>query len=173
MNRKYTIEEYSRLVGKIRGVFPDVGMTTDIMVGFPSETDAQFNDTYNFIKEMKFSRLHVFRYSPREGTPAAKYPEQISPHISAERSNIIRELGYQLANEFRLEMLGKEMEVLVEDSRSASILLAKSNLLAGFTGNYIRVLMDVPDDMINSMIRVRLVEVEGEFVKGEWPSATV
>lgn len=161
MNRRYTTEEYALLVEKIREAFPNVGVTTDIMVGFPSETETQFNDTCNFIKAMEFSRLHVFRYSPRKGTPAANYPGQIPPHISAERSNIIRELGYQLANEFRLKMLGKEMEVLIEDSREG-----KSNLLAGFTGNYIRVLVDVPDDMINLMIKVRLVEIEGEFVNG-------
>jgi len=167
MNRKYTTEEYARLVEKIRGAFPDVGITTDIMVGFPSETEGQFDDTYNFVNAMEFSRLHVFRYSKRKGTPAANYPNQISPHISSKRSNIIRELGYQLANEFRLKMLNKEMEVLVEDSREG-----KSNLLAGFTGNYIRVLVDVPDDMINLMIRVKLVEVEGEFVKGLWSAKT-
>ncbi len=161
MNRKYTTEEYARLVEKTRGVFPDVGITTDIMVGFPSETEGQFNDTYNFIKAMKFSRLHVFRYSPRKGTPAANYPNHIPPHISAMRSNIIRELGHQLANEFRLKMLGKKMDVLVEDSREG-----KSHLLAGFTGNYIRVLVDVPDEMINVMTKVRLVEIDGEFVKG-------
>ena len=167
MNRRYTTAEYARLIEKVRGAFPDVGITTDIMVGFPSETEAQFKDTYNFIKAMKFSRLHVFRYSPREGTPAANYPNQIPARIAAERGYIIRELGYQLAGEFRLTMLGREMAVLIEDSREG-----KSNLLAGFTGNYIRVLVDVSDDMINKMIRVRLGEIEGEFVKGVWSAKT-
>ncbi|HIE28986.1 TPA: tRNA (N(6)-L-threonylcarbamoyladenosine(37)-C(2))-methylthiotransferase MtaB [Candidatus Poribacteria bacterium] len=161
MGRRYTVEEYACLVGKIRATFPDVGITTDIMVGFPSETDAQFNDTYNFIKEMAFSRLHVFRYSPRRGTPAASYPGRIPAKVSATRSEAVRELGHRLAEEFHTQMLGKVMEALVEDSREG-----KDNLLTGFTGNYIRVLMDVPDTMINRMIRVRLVELEDGFVKG-------
>ena len=160
MGRRYTVEEYARLVGKLRATFPDVGITTDIMVGFPSETEAQFNDTYDFIKNMAFSRLHVFRYSPREGTPAANYLDQIPPDISITRSEAVRKLGHRLAEEFHLKMLGKVMEVLVEDSREG-----KDNLLAGFTGNYIRVLMNVPDTTINRMIQVRLIELEDGFVK--------
>ncbi|MFQ6042169.1 MAG: tRNA (N(6)-L-threonylcarbamoyladenosine(37)-C(2))-methylthiotransferase MtaB [Candidatus Poribacteria bacterium] len=161
MGRRYTVEEYARLVEKLRATFPDAGITTDIMVGFPSETDSQFNDTYDFIKKMAFSRLHVFRYSPRRGTPAASYPDQIPADISAARSEAARELGHRLVEEFHLKMLGRVMGVIVEDSREG-----KDNLLAGFTGNYIRVLMDVPDAMINQMIRVRLVELEGRFVRG-------
>jgi len=160
MGRRYTVEEYARLVGKLRATFPDVGITTDIMVGFPGETDAQFNDTYDFINKMAFSRLHVFRYSPRKGTPAARYPGRIPPEISIARSEAVRELGRRLAEEFHTKMLGKVMKVLVENSREG-----KNSLLSGFTGNYIRVLMDVPDTMINRMIQVRLIELEDEFVK--------
>ena len=161
MGRRYTVEEYARLVEKLRATFPDVGITTDIMVGFPSETDAQFNDTYNFINKIAFSRLHVFRYSPRRGTPAVRYPGRIPQDVSAARSEAVRELGHRLAKEFHTKMLGKVMKVLVEDSREG-----KDNLLAGFTGNYIRVLVDVPNTMINRMIQVRLIELEDGFVKG-------
>jgi len=160
MGRRYTVEEYARLIGKLRATFSDVGITTDIMVGFPSETDAQFNDTYDFIKKMAFSRLHVFRYSPRKGTPAANYQDRIPPDISITRSEAVRELGHRLAEEFHIKMLGKVMEVLVEDSREG-----RDNLLAGFTGNYIRALMNVPETMINQMIQVRLIELEDGFVK--------
>jgi threonylcarbamoyladenosine tRNA methylthiotransferase MtaB len=162
MGRRYTIEEYARLVEKLRATFPEVGITTDIMVGFPSETDEQFNDTCAFIEEIAFSRLHVFRYSPRKGTPAACYPERVSPDIAAVRSETGRKLGQRLAEEFRFKMLGKVMEVLVEDSKEG-----KDGLLAGFTGNYIRVLIDVPETMINEMIRVRLIELKNGFVKGK------
>ena len=162
MGRRYTVAEYSRLVEKLRATFPDVGITTDIMVGFPGEADAQFTDTYNFIQTMAFSRLHVFRYSPRKGTPAARYSDQVPPHISTARSESIRKLGNRLAEEFRMNMLEKEMEVLVEESREGT-----ENLLAGFTGNYIRVLMDVPDSMINQMVRVRLTELTDGFMRGE------
>jgi threonylcarbamoyladenosine tRNA methylthiotransferase MtaB len=161
MGRRYSVEEYASLVEKLRATFPDVGITTDIMVGFPSETEAQFNDTYNFIKQMAFSRLHVFRYSPRRGTPAARYPGRIPPDISVARSEAVRDLGHRLAEEFHLKMLGKVMKVLVEYSREG-----KDKLLAGFTGNYMRVLLDVPKTMINQMIRVRLTELENGFVKG-------
>ena len=162
MGRRYTVAEYARLVEKLRATFSDVGITTDIMVGFPGETDAQFTDTYNFIQTMAFSRLHVFRYSPREGTPAARYPDQVPPHISTARGECIRKLGDRLAEAFRMNMLGKEMEVLVEESREGT-----ENLLAGFTGNYIRVLMDVPNSMINQMVRVRLTELTDGFMRGE------
>ncbi|MBM3236014.1 tRNA (N(6)-L-threonylcarbamoyladenosine(37)-C(2))-methylthiotransferase MtaB [Candidatus Poribacteria bacterium] len=167
MGRRYTVEEYAHLVEKLRATFPDVGITTDIMVGFPGETDAQFNDTYDFINEMAFSRLHVFRYSSRKGTPAARYPGRIPPEISIARSEAARELGHRLAEEFHAKMLGKVMEVLVEDSRES-----KNSLLSGFTGNYIRVLMDVPDTMINRMMQVRLIENEDDFVKAELSGVT-
>jgi threonylcarbamoyladenosine tRNA methylthiotransferase MtaB len=162
MRRRYTTEQYAYLVEKLRVSFPNVGLTTDVMVGFPGETDADFEESLRFVQEIGFNQLHVFRYSPRRGTPAADYPDQVPPHVSAERSTVMITLGRRLGFEFRRRMLGKTMEVLVEDSREG-----KEQHLAGFTGNYLRVLTDLPDPAINQVLPVKLVGLEKEFVRAE------
>ena len=162
MRRRYTRAEFSRLVEKLRASFPDVGITTDVIVGFPGETDADFEDSLQFVEEIGFSQLHVFRYSPRRGTPAADYADRIPPHISAERSKAMIALGKQLGINFRKRMLGKTMNVLVEDSREGT-----DGHLAGFTENYLRVLTAVPDSMVNRILPVKLTALEGEFIRAE------
>ncbi len=162
MRRRYTTGGFAYLVEKLRAAFPDVGLTTDVMVGFPGETDADFEDSLRFVEAIGFSQLHVFRYSPRRGTPAADYADQIPPHISVERSKAMIALGKRLGLEFRRRMLGKTMEVLVEDSREG-----KDGKLAGFTGNYLRVLMDLPNLAINQTLPVKLMDLEGKFIQAE------
>ena len=162
MRRRYTRAEFSRLVEKLRTSFPDVGITTDVMVGFPGETDADFEDSLQFVEEIGFNQLHVFRYSPRRGTPAADYSDHVPPHVSAERSKAMIALGKQLGVEFRERMLGKTMNVLVEESREGA-----DGHLAGFTENYLRVLTDVPDSAVNRILPVKLTALEGEFIRAE------
>ena len=162
MRRQYTTDEYGRLVEKLRLAFPSVAVTTDVMVGFPGETDADFADSLQFVEAMGFSQLHVFRYSPRQGTAAAEYPDQIPPHISAARSKAMIALGKKLRDKFRRRMLGKTMNVLVEDSREG-----ENRQLAGFTGNYLRVLLDCTDSAINQILPVKLLALDGEFIQGE------
>lgn len=162
MRRDYTTVQYAELVDKIRKLFPDVGITSDVMVGFPGETDKHFSETCKFIEAMKFSQLHVFRYSAREGTAAADFTDEVSPKIAKERSQIVRDLGEKLYKDFRRKMLGKKMQVLVEDSREG-----KRNWLAGFTGNYIRTILDLSQNFANKIITVRLIELEDDFVVAE------
>ena len=162
MRRRYTRTEFSRLVEKLRTSFPDVGITTDVMVGFPGETDADFEDSLQFVEEIGFNQLHVFRYSPRRGTPAADYSDHVPPHVSAERSKTMIALGKRLGVDFRKRMLGKTMGVLVEESREGV-----DGHLAGFTENYLRVLTDVPDSAVNRILRVKLTALEGEFIRAE------
>ena len=162
MRRRYTTEQFSRLVEKLRTSFLDVGITTDVMVGFPGETDADFEESLQFVEEIGFSQLHVFRYSPRRGTPAADYTDHVPPHVSAERSKAMIALGQQLGSNFRNRMLGKTMNVLVEDSHEGA-----DGHLAGFTENYLRVLTDVPDSMVNRILQVKLTAMEGEFIRAE------
>ena len=162
MRRRYTTAEFSRLVEKLRASFPDVGITTDVMVGFPGETDADFEDSLQFVEEIGFSQLHVFRYSPRRGTPAADYADHVPPHVSAERSKAMITLGKRLGIEFRKRLLGQTMNVLVEESREGA-----DGHLAGFTENYLRVLIDVPDSVVNRILPVKLTALEGEFIRGE------
>ena len=160
MRRRYTTSEFAHLVENLRRVFgDDVGITTDIMVGFPGETDAHFEESCRFVEEVGFSQLHVFRYSPRKGTPAATYPDQVSPHVSAARSQTMIALGERLNTTFRQRMLGKQKAVLIEASREG-----KNNHLAGFTDNYLRVLVDAPESAINQIQRVTLGTLEGDCI---------
>ena len=160
MRRRYTTAEFAHLVENLRGVFgSDVGITTDIMVGFPGETDALFQDSCRFVERIGFSQLHVFRYSPRKGTPAATYPDQVPPHVSAARSQTMIALGERLNTEFRQRMLGKQKPVLIEASREG-----QENRLAGFTDNYLRVLVDAPESAINQVRHVTLDRLAGACI---------
>ena len=160
MRRRYTTAAFAHLVENLRRVFGgDVGITTDIMVGFPGETDAHFEESCQFVEEIGFSQLHVFRYSPRKGTPAATYPDQVSPHISAARSQAMIALGERLNTAFRQRMLGKQKDVLIEASREG-----ENNHLAGFTDNYLRVLVDAPESAINQIQRVTLGALTGDCI---------
>lgn len=160
MRRRYTTADFAHLVENLRRVFDDdVGITTDIMVGFPGETDTHFEESCRFVEEIGFSQLHVFRYSPRKGTPAATYPDQVSPHISAARSQEMIALGERLNTAFRQRMLGKQKTVLIEASREG-----ENNRLAGFTDNYLRVLVDAPESEINKIQRVTLGALEGNWI---------
>ena len=153
MRRRYTTDEFSKLTEHLRSVFPDAGLTTDIMVGFPGETARDFEDSLRFVEQIGFSQLHVFRYSPKRGTPAAEYPDQLAPHISAERSQRMIASGQRSSQTFRQQMVGKEAKVLIEDRRHG-------DLLTGSTGNYLRTAVDVPDSQINQVIPVTLTGVE-------------
>lgn len=163
MRRRYTTAQFTQLVENLRSRFTDdVGITTDIMVGFPGETDADFKDSLKFVEEIGFSQLHVFRYSPRKGTPAATYPNQVPSAVSSSRSREMIDLGKELNYSFRKGMLGKNKSVLVEESREG-----KNKQLAGFTDNYLRVLMDVPDSAINQVLNVQLTCSDNEFIYGQ------
>ena len=167
MRRRYTTAQYARLVEKLRGAFSDVGVTTDVMVGFPGETDSDFEESLQFVREIGFSQLHVFRYSPRRGTPAADHPNQVPPGVSAARSGKMIDLGNHLGNAFKRRMLGKKVDVLVEDSREG-----KTGQLAGFTPNYLRVLLDVPESEINRVAFVKLVGLENDLIQGKTSHGT-
>lgn len=163
MRRRYTTKQFAQLVNKLRTQFTDdVGITTDIMVGFPGETNSDFQESLQFVEKIGFSQLHVFRYSPRKGTPAATYQDQVPPHISSSRSNEMIKLGKELSTTFRQRMLGKHKTILVEDSRDG-----KNQLLAGFTENYLRVLVDTPESAINQILNIKLTSMDSEYVYGD------
>ena len=163
MRRRYTTHQFAQLVDKLRTQFTDdVGITTDIMVGFPGETNSDFHDSLQFVEKIGFSQLHVFRYSPRKGTPAASYPDQVPPHILSSRSSEMIQLGKELSTTFRQQMLGKYKRILVEDNKDG-----ENQLLAGFTENYLRVLVDVPESAINHILKIKLTTLDSEYVYGE------
>lgn len=148
MNRKYTTEEYRNTVNMIRKYMPNAGITTDIIVGFPGETEEEFQETYDFVNEIGFSRIHVFKYSPRKGTPASEFDNQIHGSVKHSRSERLIELGNQLANRFMEKFIGKRMEVLFEEN--------KGGYFEGYTTNYIRVKAESNKDIQGEILPVRI-----------------
>ncbi len=155
MNRKSNGESIRKVIKKLRKEIPNVVIRTTVMVGFPGETKEDFEELYNFIKEVKFDRLGAFSYSKEEGTPAEKLPNQIHTNTKKSRYNKIMSLQQQIAIEKQKELIGKELQVLVETKT--------------FDGKYYvgRSYMDVPD--IDGLIYIEMIDeaLEGKFVKCE------
>ena len=135
MGRRYTPGEYQKLIAALKTGIPGLGLTTDVIVGFPGETTEYFEQTYDLLSKCSFSKLHVFKYSPRTGTPAADYGDQVPAAVKEERSTLLLALGDQMAADFAKSMVGQVLNVLVEGK-------AKENpkLQEGLTDNYLRVL---------------------------------
>lgn len=132
MNRKYTTSDYRDKIKEIRSIFPDIALTTDVIVGFPGETIEEFNETYNFIKEISFSELHVFPYSRRSGTKAAKMPNQINEAIKIMRVNELISLSNELAQKYVKQFDNKIVDVIFEE-------ITSDNKLIGHSSNYIKI----------------------------------
>lgn len=150
MHRKYNVDDFVKKVEKIRKVRPDIAITTDVIVGFPNESDEEFNETVNFIKKIKFAELHVFPFSAREGTLAYKMENQIDPKIKNERVNILLNLSKELENEYRNKFIGEEMEVILEERNK------KTNLLSGFSSNYLKLSVNLPDEYIGKIVKLKV-----------------
>lgn len=146
MNRKYTTDQFREVVRRLRDLYDDVILTTDIIVGFPNETDEDFEKTYEFLKEIKFYKMHVFKYSPRSGTVAAKMPNQIDGNIKEERSNKLIELSDENEKEYNQKYIGKEVEVLLEER--------EGEYLKGHTTNYMVVKMKTNENLENTIQKV-------------------
>ena len=159
MNRRYSIGDFKPAVSLIRAMVPEVAITTDVMVGFPGETQAEFEESYNFCREMEFARIHVFSYSRRGGTLASQLPNQISDGVKKERSQRMLALAEESALNFRRRFLGRVVPVLFE-KRS-------NGVWSGLTGNYIKVYTRSSEDLTNKLLPVRLAEVRKDGVWGE------
>ncbi|MGI5997210.1 MAG: tRNA (N(6)-L-threonylcarbamoyladenosine(37)-C(2))-methylthiotransferase MtaB [Lutispora sp.] len=161
MNRKYTTQEYRDVVNKLRDIYPDVGITTDIIVGFPGETDEEFQKTLEFVEEMAFSSMHIFKFSPRKGTPAAKFKGQVNPKVKDERSKIISKIAEKNHVKFMNYLKGKSLQVLYEQKVDE-----KSNFYEGLTDNYIRVMAEAAYDIKGKIINTKLNEIKGDIMIG-------
>ena len=146
MNRKYTTDQFRHVVELLRNAYPEVHLTTDVIVGFPGETEEEFNKTYEFLKEIKFYKMHVFKYSPRSGTVAAKMPNQIDGNVKEERSNKLIELSDENEEEYNQQYIGKEVEVLLEER--------EGEYLKGHTTNYMVVKMKTNANLENTIQKV-------------------
>jgi len=158
MNRPYHSSYYQDLIEKIRKKIKRVAITTDIMVGFPGEGEEEFGNTYNFIKKMRFSKMHIFRYSSRPGTPAAQLGKKVREKDVRERSKKLFGLSLKMQEEFSRLFLGATLEILVERR--------KDNYLTGLTDNYIRVVFNGPEHLVNEIIKVRISETKKGYVVG-------
>lgn len=156
MNRKYTIEEYKNIINKIRNVRSDINITTDLIVGFPTETDEDFMETYSNLKDIKFSKIHTFPYSKRNNTKAADM-EQVDEKIKKERVNKILKLSNELENKYYKLFENKTLKVLIEDT--------KDNVSIGHTDNYIKIFVE-QKLLHNKFYDVKIQEIVNNEVKG-------
>ena len=152
MNRKYSAEEFENIVKIIRNAYNDVILTTDIIVGFPEETDEEFEITYNFLKKIKFYKMHIFKYSPRKGTKAANIKNQVSGDIKELRSKRLIELSDINENEYLKSYLNKEIEVLFEEF--------DGEYYKGHTANYIMVKVKSNGNLTNEIRKVKIKKAE-------------
>ena len=150
MGRPYTANNFRQLVIKIHDMLPDAAIGVDTLIGFPGETDTAFENTYALIKGLPVAYLHVFPFSPRPGTPAAGYPNKVSPKAIKQRCERIRALGNLKRNDFYRQFIGQQLEILVETTRHKP-----TGFLKGLSSNYIPILIDAPDDQKNKLVRIK------------------
>jgi threonylcarbamoyladenosine tRNA methylthiotransferase MtaB len=154
MNRRYSTEEFREVVTRLRKAYNDVILTTDIIVGFPGETEEEFSKTYKFLKEINFYKMHIFPYSARKGTKAAEMSNQIDGLVKERRSKILIDLSNKNQLEYNKTYIGKKIEVLVEEGK-------------GHTANYILVKgMGEDKSLENKLINLKITEANIEYLQG-------
>ena len=156
MNRRYTIEQFKEITNLLRKTFEDAILTTDIIVGFPGESEEGFEKTYTFLKDIKFYKMHVFKYSPRKGTKAAVMPNQIDGNKKEERSRRLIELSNQNEKAYNEAYIGKEVEVLFEEE--------KNGVWQGHTKNYILAHYKTDENMENKIVKLKCIGAEKEYI---------
>jgi threonylcarbamoyladenosine tRNA methylthiotransferase MtaB len=159
MKRRYSAADYEQAVSVIWGVVPDAAITTDVMVGFPGESEAEFEESFSFCRQMQFARMHVFSFSPRGGTEAATMPEQVGDKVKKERSQRMLALAEDSARRFHQRFLGQKLAVLFEQQCDG--------VWSGLTGNYIKVYTESREGLTNKLLPVKLVEAYKDGVWGE------
>jgi len=162
MKRSYSLDQYQRTINLIKETIPGVAVTTDIMVGFPGESDEEFEQSYSFCQQAGFANIHVFPYSPRPETAAAGMPEQIKDKVKQERNQRMLELSRSSQRSFCEQFLGQTMLVLWEKETSPG-----SGIYSGLTGNYIRVFTGSEKSLCNEITSVKLVEFHNKGMWGE------
>jgi threonylcarbamoyladenosine tRNA methylthiotransferase MtaB len=163
MRRHTSPESFRELISAARQAIPDVSITTDIIAGFPGETEDEFAETIDFVREMEFAGGHVFTYSPRPGTGAARMKGQVKPQLRKKRNHILQDVIAESAKSYRERFVGREMSALWE---STSEMGEQGWLMEGLTENNLRVSAFAPSPRWNEMDDVSLLELDGEKMKG-------
>jgi threonylcarbamoyladenosine tRNA methylthiotransferase MtaB len=167
MRRKYTMEFFGERLNRLKEVLPGLAITSDVIVGFPGETEEEFLETYNFISEHKFSELHVFPYSKRTGTPAARMEDQVDEEVKNDRVHRLIALSDQLAKEYASSFENEILEVIPEEKYNED---QECSLYIGYTDNYLKVVFPGTEAMIGKLIKVKITKAgypynEGQFVR--------
>lgn len=160
MNRKYDTEKYRQAAATLRKYLPKVALTTDIIVGFPGETEEDFRESYAFAEEIGFAKIHVFPYSPKRGTPAAARKDQLLNAVKAERSHTLIQLSDRMAAEFLADAVGTDAEVLYERA-------VGDGIYEGHTTNYMKVHGRSEVDLTNRICKTHITRAEGEMLFGD------
>lgn len=193
MNRKYTPDDYQKIITLMKEKIPNVTFTTDVMVGFPGETEEEFKESYDFCRQIGFLWMHVFKYSPRKGTPAATFPEQVESKTKGKRSKLMIKLANQMRSEVFNKYIGRNVDVLLEkeiekgnragnmDEKDDEHIDIKGNEntaidnnrdmdnsvdIEGLTSNYIPVVVRIGKDKIGQIVTADLESIEGEYLRG-------
>ncbi|MEG0365748.1 MAG: tRNA (N(6)-L-threonylcarbamoyladenosine(37)-C(2))-methylthiotransferase MtaB [Coprobacillus sp.] len=153
MNRHYTTSEFASKLLDLKHKLPSISITTDVIVGFPGETDEEFQSTYRWIKEMHFNQLHVFPYSRRKGTPAANMKDQVDGNIKHERVKTLMSLSTQLQSEFASMQIGKSLDVLIEEKHG--------DYMIGHASNYLKVKVQLPISSVGHIYQVKITSQDG------------
>ena len=149
MNRHYTTSEFADKLKELKEKLPTLSITTDVITGFPGETDEEFESTYRWIEEMHFNQLHVFPYSRRKGTPAARMKDQIDGNVKHERVKKLMELSHRLQSEFASSQIGKTLEVLIEERQG--------EYMVGHASNYLKVKAKLSDDTVGQVYQLKII----------------
>lgn len=165
MRRKYSADYYKEKIDKIKQALPGLAITSDIIVGFPGETEDEFLETYKFVQDIGYAELHVFPYSRRTGTPAARMDDQVPNEIKDARVERMIALSNELATIYADKHMDQAVEVIPEEKSSEKV-----GALVGYSDNYLKVQLDGPEELIGSIVRVKLTKTgyplnEGTFVK--------
>ena len=139
---------------------PEAGITTDIIVGFPGESDEEFNETLEFVKDIQFSRIHVFKYSIREGTKAAEMENQVDDSIKTKRSKELIDLADSISSEFMSKFINRDLRVLIETEKD-------DNIYEGYTTNYLKVLLKSDINVKNEIINVHIDKIRNDYLLSE------
>ncbi|OKL38153.1 tRNA (N(6)-L-threonylcarbamoyladenosine(37)-C(2))-methylthiotransferase MtaB [Domibacillus mangrovi] len=166
MRRKYTMDFFADRLNRLKKALPGLAVTSDVIVGFPGETEEEFMETYNFIKEHRFSELHVFPYSKRTGTPAARMDDQVDEEIKNGRVHKLIALSDQLAKEYAAEFENEVLEVIPEEPFTEG----GEGLYSGYTDNYMKVVFPATEEMVGKIVKVKITKAgypynEGQFVR--------
>lgn len=160
MHRPYTTEIFARLIKDIKERIPDILITTDIIVGFPGETEQDFAETVAFAEKCGFSKMHIFPYSKRKGTPAEKMPQQVTDAEKQKRAAVLGELDEKMQKKIMHELMGKEVEVLFEQP-------VDDCCIEGLAGDYMRVLVKADKKLCGEIAKVKIIGVQENFLQGE------